>query len=119
MVKTIKKRVFGNNCGFTVKEDPNTWTESDIDHLARVLIRVSKKSPIKMITYNGVGSQYNMRIGKNIHKRPSHETWGNKFIDGEYGSFMDFDVQYEIKCSKTSRKTNLEDIKMLLIMEVL
>lgn len=95
MIKIVKKRVFGNNSGFHVKEDPNTWTEGDLEHLSRVIIRVSKKFPIKMITYNGV----------NNYKQYSTK-------------FMDFDIKFDTS-SKSNRNTNLKDIKMMLIMECL
>jgi hypothetical protein len=117
-IKKIKKRVFGSNM-FRVKEDPNEWTEKDIDHLARVLIRVSKKSPIKMITYNGVGTRRKLRKGAKRDNRPSHQTWGSKYTDGPQGQYMDFEVEFEYKCSKATRKTNIEDIKMLLLMELI
>lgn len=104
----IKKRIFGNNSGFKIKDDPNEWTERDVEYMARLLIRVSKKNKIKMIRFNGVDGINNPRSIK--------YTWSSTY--GETREFMDFDVEFDERI-KNSRKTNLEDIKMMLIMEVL
>ena len=116
VVKRVKKRIFGNNVGFKVKGDPNTWTEQDLDHMCRVLIRTSRKSPIKMITFHGVKHTAPLSSTGHWWKKSPSKNWSDHTPRGKY---MDFEVEFETKCPKVGRKLCMDDIKMMLIMEVL
>ncbi len=120
MVKTITKRIFGNNAGFRVKEDPNDWNASDVDHMARCIIRASKKHPIKLVQLRGAGHR---RCVENRVAFKDGGKWGNapenwNQFDAN-GRYLEFEIQVETKCPRQSRKTCMEDIRMMLIMEVL
>lgn len=110
MLKKVKKRIFSSNL-FKVKEDPNDWDRQDLEYMARCIVRVSKKSPIKMVNFVGTGTAKELRV-----KKEPGETWNSKYSD-RYKRYLEFEVEYEIKTPKTSRKTNIEDVIMLLVME--
>jgi hypothetical protein len=107
MEYTIIKKVFRTQ-GFDIKPDVQDWVLADLEHMARVIIRKTKKCPIVAVNYMGIWHD-NKPIAVN-------ETWADL---NPRGSYMKFEVILERKVPKGSRRTNIEDILNQLVMEAI
>lgn len=107
MEHTIIKKVFRTE-GFDIKPNVQDWVLEDLEHMARVIIRKSKKHPIVTVTYMGIWHD-NKPIAEN-----------DALADlNPRGNYMKFEVVLERKVPKGSRRTNLEDILNQLVMEAI
>ena len=100
---------FAPDSAYHHQEDPNEWTRSEYEHMAKCIVRVTKKCPITMVNYLGSGNMKERRVKK------TGDTWNTRY--GGREDFLEFEVQYEADGPKTKRNTNLEDVIMLLVME--
>jgi len=110
MTRKVTKRIFSSNL-FKVKKDPDKWTLRDYEHMAKCIVRLSKKNPIKMINYVGSGN----RIERKVEK--IGDTWGSRY--GGWQDYLEFEVELDLNAPKKNRKTNMDDVILLLLMETI
>ena len=96
MKKMIIKKIFKSG-DFDINPDPNDWVLDDLEHMARVIIRKTRKHPVVSVNYVGI--------------------WHNN--SPKCGSYMRFEVVLETKVPKTARKQNLDDIINQLVLEAI
>jgi len=110
MTRKVTKRVFSSNL-FKVKKDPDEWTRRDFEHMAKCIVRVSKKNPITMVNYVGSGNRIEPIVSKDGN------TWGTRYRGWE--DYLEFEVELELTAPKTKRKENMDDVITLLLMETI
>lgn len=115
MVIKKQKRIYSNSGFFELKSDPNDWSERDVDYMAGIILKAVGKHPITMITYQGIHQKGTVSMIKNGRVIPNkrHAHWTNDHI----GQYMLFDLHFEKKVPRTTRKSNLNDIIMQLLIE--